>query len=66
MLGDHTQNHPTINNEHRMILLQDIDDRLNIHIRGHGGKTGFGEVPYIEGLHPVQTLLLNCLHNNRF
>jgi hypothetical protein len=66
MFGYHTHDNSAIDDEHCMVLLEDGNNRFNIHIRGNGGKTRLGEVPDIEGLHPVQTLLLNCFHDDRF
>jgi hypothetical protein len=41
-----------------MVLLEHGHHRLDIHIRGNRGKTGLGEVPYIERLCLMQALLL--------
>ena len=36
MLGDDTLNDSALHHQHRMVLLQDIDDRLDIHIGRNG------------------------------
>ena len=38
---DHAECRPAIHDKDRVVLLQNIDDGLHIHIRGNGRKTGF-------------------------
>ena len=65
MFGDHAPDNPALHHQHCMILLEDIDHRLHIHIRRNGGKSRFHEIPHNKEVGLVKALLLDGLYNHR-
>ncbi len=65
VLGYYPKDYPAFNNQHAVVLLQDVNDRLYIHIGGDGWETGLHEIIDRKLLAPVKALLFYRFYNNR-
>ena len=63
MLGDHATDNPALNHQHRVILLEDIDHSLHIHVRRNGGKSRLHEIPHNKQVGFMQALLPEFKHH---
>ncbi len=66
MLRNHTPYHPALDNEHGMVLLQDIYHCFHIHIGGYCGKSRFHKVTDKKEVCLMQALLFNRFYDHCF
>ena len=63
MFGYHTEHRLAFDNQNTVVLLEDIDHGLHIHIRWNRGKTRLHEVVNGKCMSLVHPLLFYCLYN---